>query len=602
MKKIISLILMLCMLPVNMVCIAEETDRYVAKGDFLYDVQTNEIMGYYGSSPDIVIPAGSVVGAGFRFYDSRRIFSDGIYDYVTVNSLTVSENVTLRSSLSLDKANIKEIMFYNTAQEMPRELFSFQGHNRLERVKLPDGLEEIRTDAFQGCTSLTEVIIPDSVKSIGQRAFYGCSALRELELPEGVTSIGNHAIFGCDSLEKLIIPDSVTEMDLYIGSCEQLKEVRLPECAYGTKVPHSVERVTFAKEPKKTRAFYRSFLNTIWGQKTLLSGIKGDFLIVDGYLIKYVGSDKNVIIPDGVKYIDEKAFEGSDIETVQIPDSVVEILGRAFYVCKNLKEVTIPAKVTVVKSYAFANCDSLAKLTIEGTTLLEGNAFYYCYRLTDEGITVNGRIRYEKEGYENGTELIGFDPFCMTSAPSYSTEGELYSSPSKPTASPTAKPTASPAASATASPTGSPTASPTAKPTPSASAEPSPTAEPTARPKELTELTVKSENGSVLILAGDQLIAFPDAKPFIDGNSRTLAPVRAIAQTLGAAVEWNDQEKTAVITKDQKIIRIVIGETAMEVDHETVVMETAAQIIEGRTYIPVRFIGEALGLTVHWAG
>ena len=69
---------------------------------------------------------------------------------------------------------------------------------------------------------------------------------------------------------------------------------------------------------------------------------------------------------------------------------------------------------------------------------------------------------------------------------------------------------------------------------------------------------------------------------------------------MGCTVEWNDAAQTATLTKDNTVVIISIGNASMQVGKDIITMDTTAQIINERTYIPVRFVGEALGMTVNW--
>ena len=62
---------------------------------------------------------------------------------------------------------------------------------------------------------------------------------------------------------------------------------------------------------------------------------------------------KGVVIPEGVLYVGEHAFESSNIESVFIPKSVIRIEARAFCDCKYLKEVTIEGANTVADATAW---------------------------------------------------------------------------------------------------------------------------------------------------------------------------------------------------------------------------------------------------------
>jgi hypothetical protein len=93
-------------------------------------------------------------------------------------------------------------------------------------------------------------------------------------------------------------------------------------------------------------------------------------------------------------------------------------------------------------------------------------------------------------------------------------------------------------------------------------------------------------------------VTFPDAQPFVDENDRTLIPVRFVAETMGAAVSWNQELQTAVIEQDEITITVPIGSDTITVTQDgssnAVKMDTAAIIREERTYVPIRYVAEAL--------
>ena len=91
-------------------------------------------------------------------------------------------------------------------------------------------------------------------------------------------------------------------------------------------------------------------------------------------------------------------------------------------------------------------------------------------------------------------------------------------------------------------------------------------------------------------------------QPPVIVDSRTLVPLRAIFEGLGATVTWDDSTKTATGIKDGKEIKITIDNTVAKVDGKDVTLDVPAQIISSRTMVPVRFISESLGCKVDWDG
>ena len=77
-------------------------------------------------------------------------------------------------------------------------------------------------------------------------------------------------------------------------------------------------------------------------------------------------------------------------------------------------------------------------------------------------------------------------------------------------------------------------------------------------------------------------------------NGRTLVPLRAIFEGLGASVEWDDATKTATGIKDGKEIKITINNTTAFVDGSAVTLDVPAQIVNSRTLVPMRKIFEEM--------
>ncbi|WP_199624399.1 copper amine oxidase N-terminal domain-containing protein [Paenibacillus alkalitolerans] len=107
---------------------------------------------------------------------------------------------------------------------------------------------------------------------------------------------------------------------------------------------------------------------------------------------------------------------------------------------------------------------------------------------------------------------------------------------------------------------------------------------------------------NINVIMDGKRLKFPDAKPFVDSNNRTLVPVRFVAENLGAKVAWHDEVDRVEISMDGKYIALVIGEKKALVNGEEVAFDTAAVVRQGRTFVPLRFVSEALGQTVEWDG
>lgn len=90
-----------------------------------------------------------------------------------------------------------------------------------------------------------------------------------------------------------------------------------------------------------------------------------------------------------------------------------------------------------------------------------------------------------------------------------------------------------------------------------------------------------------------------DEKPAIV-ESRTIVPMRAIFEALGAKVEWDEKTRTVTVSKENTRVALQIGSKRAYVNNRLVILDVAAIIINGRTFVPVRFISESLGAKVDW--
>ncbi|RYD07190.1 hypothetical protein N752_00990 [Desulforamulus aquiferis] len=106
------------------------------------------------------------------------------------------------------------------------------------------------------------------------------------------------------------------------------------------------------------------------------------------------------------------------------------------------------------------------------------------------------------------------------------------------------------------------------------------------------------DNSIKIIVNGTKLN--PDVAPFIDTAGRTQAPFRAIGEALGCKVTWNADTQKVICERDGFKVEMVIGQKSFIVNGESKTMDTAPVIKDGRTFIPVRFLGEALNCNVAW--
>lgn len=108
-----------------------------------------------------------------------------------------------------------------------------------------------------------------------------------------------------------------------------------------------------------------------------------------------------------------------------------------------------------------------------------------------------------------------------------------------------------------------------------------------------------ASDGTIKLTVDSQQVVFPDAQPYLDSAHRTMVPIRFVTEAMGADVKWDSNTSTAVISKNGITVNITKGSKTLTVNSANgtsyVTMDTVAVVKDGRTFVPIRFVVEALG-------
>lgn len=116
----------------------------------------------------------------------------------------------------------------------------------------------------------------------------------------------------------------------------------------------------------------------------------------------------------------------------------------------------------------------------------------------------------------------------------------------------------------------------------------------------LALLLLTSTAGAVDLYVDTAKVETDTPPTVVDG--RTLVPVRAIFEAIGATVTWDAATSTATGIRGDTIVSIQIDNTTAYVNGESRTLDVPAQLINGRTMVPARFISESMGCDVTWDG
>lgn len=93
-----------------------------------------------------------------------------------------------------------------------------------------------------------------------------------------------------------------------------------------------------------------------------------------------------------------------------------------------------------------------------------------------------------------------------------------------------------------------------------------------------------------------------DPGPYLIPPGRTMIPMRAFFESLGAHVEWNQNERSVTARRGDRTVRLVIGSDLAHINGRPYVLDAVPVLRMGRTFIPLRFVAEALDTAVHYDG
>ncbi len=106
------------------------------------------------------------------------------------------------------------------------------------------------------------------------------------------------------------------------------------------------------------------------------------------------------------------------------------------------------------------------------------------------------------------------------------------------------------------------------------------------------------EDGSVRVVYNEVELFF-DVQPQIY-KGRTMVPIRPVCTALGASVSWDDENQAAAVKQGEKEIVVTVGSETAYVDGAEVELDAPALEMDGRTMVPLRFLGESFGIKVQW--
>ena len=359
----------------------------------------------YGTHIDSITATFNSNGClGFEW---KGWYSDGVFmaDYDTLPAFTVDKPINY-----IVKSVKDEMLNFNFTATATTCIITGLKNKTVKKIVIPDFVTSIGSSAFHGCSSLISITIPNGVTSIGYGAFSDCSGLTSITIPDSVTSIENYTFSDCSRLTRITIPDSVTSIgEGAFSGCSRLTSITIPDSvtSIGSSAFYGCSSLQYNKYDN---GYYlgnenNPYLVLVEAKTTSIMSctIHNDTKFILDVSFAYCSNLTSVTIPDSVMNIGYCAFYGcsgltsinvsennlnyKSIEsnlyskdgktliqyatgktamTFVISDSVTSIENYAFLGCSSLTSITIPDSVTSIGWFAFCDCGSLTSVYYKG--------------------------------------------------------------------------------------------------------------------------------------------------------------------------------------------------------------------------------------------
>lgn len=338
----------------------------------------------------------------FEGFDDVSIGKVAEKSFPSVKTLVIGEEVECMSIPNEMFPNVRNIISYN------RHFLNSDMLIRVDYNMFPDKNGK-RTDVWllnTFCKKPDEVINLKSVEFIDGYAFYGCRSTKIIN-EDCVKGGFKLAFFGSAFMELEPVGGAYMAGSMIIDVDKDAKELVIPETA--TYFLHNIHNVTFIRElcksydkiiVKNSSLFFQRVLYAYAAPKNLVIDCevyddKEDFcnyikncsnlqniqitdkseryMTYDGVLYDKAGKTllacpKNrhgtVKIKEGTKEIEKNAFFGSEVEGIEMPDSVKSLEKAVFFNCRKLQKVKLSNSLTEIPNSCFDSNISLREIVI----------------------------------------------------------------------------------------------------------------------------------------------------------------------------------------------------------------------------------------------
>ena len=472
---------------------------------------------------------------------------------------------------------------------------AFSNCNKLVSFTFPPSVRSIRHNAFSNCDTLTSLTIPGTIKGVWDSGFFSCDGLRSLVVSSGVNDLGSNTFSNCVSLERVIIQDGLTTLggELFLN-CRELKQIMLPV---------SVTQIAYQafENCEKLTDVYFSGSEAQWKSIKIITG--NDPLLNATIHYNSAGPSAETTVEenltDAVRYVPYRfSFKANESVSFALTNGALPA-GLSLSADGTISGIPTELGVfsfTVTETHSDGKVQHQCILSCiyQGAVDVEQQnvpGYGFVETAADNGRVDDQTVSSVEDLTDQTAHLEGpysefqalyLDAQKLTRNVDYTAEeGSTVITVLEDTLARVGSGTHTLAAEFLKHNGGS--------------------SETVYTVQNFTLSGIGGKNVNVTVKGTP--IVWWDAEPYIDGNNRTMCPFRIIGEALGLTAGWDGETREAYFTDGSRTIYFPIdGKTARTSEGGAVQMDTAAVIVNGRTYAPVRYLAEYFGYAVGWDG
>ncbi|HEM5153748.1 TPA: leucine-rich repeat protein [Streptococcus suis] len=289
----------------------------------------------------------------------------------------------------------------NYYYDSPFKHSNYSSDSKSLYVEFKDGVTKIPAGLFNGAKQVIRVDLPEGLKEIGESAFYGTSIMKDeskesapknensnaekeqqnapfdavsmtrLELPDSLEKIGNHAFGKIHTLTSINIPKNLIEADQAFAGSRNLTHLR--NNVEGIRIPDGMLEGTGIATFIVPEGITEIGKYALRDNKT--TDNSSPFGSLSSEPVKWAGLT-NVILPSTLTKIDNRTFESTSIQFIDIPNGVSEIGEGAFRFSPDLETVKLPKELKRLGGYLFEGNEKMTLLVLpDKVESIDVNAF-----------------------------------------------------------------------------------------------------------------------------------------------------------------------------------------------------------------------------------